>query len=220
MIKKYSFGLIGFILLTLYACEEKKTIYPLVSANTFFDFQEKASLFYIGDSIIFDDFTNTVDTISFQYKDSLVAIDTVGEQIAYQFERSIGYPPLFNFQYLKNYTITKGKIGIIRVEDLSNKFILPLTFEAGNRWNGNQYQLGDEEIYTLMSLKDSIVNGSNRKIAEVLQQNDINLVEENITKEKYAEGKGMIYTFRKHVSKDISTGIIKSGSIVNLAYKP
>lgn len=220
MNRKYTFLLVGLFFLTLISCEEKKSIYPLVSANTFFDFQKDVSLIFSGDSIIYNNFTNTVDTVSFQYKDSLIAIDTVGEQIAYQFERYIAYPPLFNYQYFKNYTLTKGKIGIIHVEDLSNKLVLPSSFEVGTKWNGNQYQLGDPKIYSITSIKDSTLNGANRKCVEVFQENEVNLIEEKISKEIYAVGLGMIYRNTRNVSKDISTGVIKSGSIVNLVFKP
>ncbi len=220
MIKKYNYWVVGFILLVLNACEEKKTTYPLVSAVPFFDFVENTTLNYSGDSIIYNDFTNKIDTVTFFYKDSLVEVDTVGEQIAYQFERYIAYTPTSTFQYLKNYTLTKGKIGIIRVEDLRNNFLLPAAFEIGTQWNGNQYQLGDEQLYTISNKVDSFIKGENRAVVEVVQQNESNLIEEDYINEKYAVGLGMVSAYYKHVSKDISSGIIKSGSIVTLVYKP
>lgn len=217
---KYNRWLFAFFALLFIACEDKKEIYPLVSSSSFFEFNSNTVLNYSGDSIIYDDFTNQVDSVKYLYKDSIVGIDTLGTKVAYEFERYISYPPSSTFQYLKNYTITKSEIGIIRVEDLRNDFLLPDYFEMNSTWNGNQYQLGDELIYTISAIEDTFMMGGNRKMVGVLQQNEQNLIEEELSIEKYANGLGLIYKQRKSITKDIATGDIKSGSIVILEYKP
>ncbi len=211
--KKIKIELFLYIILVLIsACKEKQDTYPLISVDSIINYSEGTVLFYVGDSIIYDNFTQQRDSVRFEYKDSLTGIDTVGQQLAYQFERYIKYPNDNSYQYLKNYTLTKGSMGVIRVLDMYNDYILPSLIGINSKWNGNQYQLGDEQIYSIQSINEDEI--------DILRKNDKNLISEEVSTEKYAESIGLVYKYDKRVTLDISTGEIKSGSIVILAFKP
>lgn len=199
--------------------EEKSYLAAPTYAREFFDYPINTTLRYSGDSIIYNDFSGSTDTVEFEYIDSLVQIDSVANQIVYQFTRYITYDGS-TFQYLKNYNINKSINGIIRNEDLTNNFILPYQFVQTSKWNGNQYQIGIYQEYVADTLETIEYNGGQRKRVSVTQLNEENLIDELKIKEQYVVNYGMVYQYQKQIRKDINTGEIKSGSIVILALKP
>lgn len=218
-IKNVLYLLIALSVLVSCKKEEKSYLQAPTYAREFFDYAMKTSLNYVGDSIIYNDFSGSIDTVKFVYVDSLVQIDTVANQIIYQFNRYISYAGS-TLQYLKNYSINKSINGIIRTEDLVNNFILPYQFVQTSKWNGNQYQIGIYQEYTADSVGKIEYGAAQRKQVKVTQLNETNLLEELKIEEKYVERYGMVYQYQKSIRKDISTGEIKSGSIVILALKP
>ncbi len=209
------------VLLFALACKDNSVgnAEPANNANKYFSYALNTTLHYQGDSIIYNDFNNSVDTVKFMYKDSLLSIDSLGEQTVYQFERFISYDNI-EYVYLKNYSLNKNKsVGILKNEELRNNYLLPYVFTKDSKWNGNQYQLGIYQEYYIDNIGTvNYANGS-RTTVKVIQLDEINLIEEYKKEEHYAEGIGMVYGYYKSINKEISTGEIKSGSIVILAHK-
>lgn len=202
------------------SCEEKKTTYPLFNSVDFFNYSNSTVLYFTGDSITYNDFTNQRDSIRFFYIDSLIGIDTNNLEIKYNFNRFITYPNQIGYTYLTNYSITRTSNGILLLEDLKQNFILPNLFDYNSTWNGHQYQSTDELIYRIQSISNENYLGENRNIVHVLMNNDFNLIAEDKRVENYAEGLGITYSYHKNISKDLVTGEIKSGSIVTLVHNP
>jgi hypothetical protein len=208
-------------LLFVISCKDDRPGDTTLATNSdeFFNYYLNSKIMYMGDSIIYNDFINNIDTIEFMYKDSVLDIDTIGDQIVYRFERFISYDDV-KYTYLKNYTISKSKsIGILKNEELRNNYLLPYLFTKDSRWNGNQYQTGLYQEYYIDSLGTvNFANGIRKKV-KVIQLDKKNLIEEYKTEEHYVQGIGISYGYYKSVKKDISSGEIKSGSIVTLAHK-
>lgn len=207
--------------LSFFACnkEQESQMVPALLADDFFNFQVSDVIRYEGDSIIYNDFNGSVDTVHFFFKDSIQYIDTVQTQIVYQFERMISYDGV-SFQYLNNYSINRSEQGILRYGNLSNRYLLPPKFYLRTSWNGNQFQSPAEQKFIIDSLATIDFAGGFRVMVQVQQRNEVNLIEEYKETEQYVEDFGMVYQYRKNVRKDINTGRIKSGSIVILALKP
>lgn len=213
--------IIALLLMILFtSCEDKKTTYPLFSSVDFFNYTNASVLYFTGDSITYNDFTHQRDSIRFFYIDSLVDIDTTQLEIKYMFDRYITYPNQTGYTYFSNYSITRMSAGVLMMEDLKQNFILPNVFDNNSTWNGHQYQSADELIYRIQSISNENYLGGNRKIIQVLMNNDFNLIAEDKRIEKYAEGLGIVYSYHKKISKDLVTGEIKSGSIVTLVHNP
>lgn len=211
--------LCGFSVL-YFSCEEKQEEYPLLSVHSFINYSENTVLHYTGDSIIYNSFTQQRDSVHFEYKDTLVSVDTVGEQLAYQFERYLKHPTSSEYLYQKNYTLSKNSAGVIRVMDMHNDYILPAQIGIYSKWNGNKYQLGEEQVYSILSISEELINNSSKKVLSILRKKESNLIAEEASEEKYAESVGLLYKYDKNVTLDINSGEIKSGSIVILAFKP
>ena len=221
MKKILNLSLLYLLLLFVIACKDNSVgdLAPANNADKYFSYALNSTLHYQGDSIIYNDFNNSVDTVKFMYKDSLLSIDSLGEQTVYQFERFISYDEV-EYKYLKNYSLNKSKsVGIVKNEELRNNYLLPYVFTKDSKWNGNQYQLGIYQEYYIDSIGTVNYANGNRTKVKVIQLDEKNLIEEYKTEEHYAEGIGMVYGYYKSITKDISSGEIKSGSIVILAHK-
>jgi hypothetical protein len=219
--KKYYIG-IGILFALLFsACkkDEKSLMAPPWVAESFFNYNKSDVFIYKGDSIIYNDFDNSVDTIHFFYKDSVQSIDTVQTQLVYQFERMISYDGI-SYQYLNNYSINRSIQGVLRYGNLSNRYILPPKFYLNSTWDGNQFQSTVEQMFLIDSIATIDYSGGLRDMVNVLQVEEQNLIDEVKETEQYVEDFGMTYQYRKRLRKDINTGQIKSGSIVILALKP
>lgn len=219
MKKIFKISLFFTAIILVVACKDNSVsdTTPANNSDIYFNYSLNTILLYKGDSISYNDFNNRVDSIEFSYKDSVVGIDTIGDQTVYQFERFISYNDV-EYKYLKNYSINKSKsVGILKNEDLKNNYLLPYLFTKDSKWNGNQYQLGIYQEYYIDSLGTVIYANGSRKKVKVIQLDKKNLIEEYKTEEHYVEGIGMTYGYYKSINKDISTGEIKSGSIVILA---
>jgi hypothetical protein len=192
---------------------------PGMYASSYFSFAPNTVLKYDGDSIIFNDFNNSIDTVEFYYTDSLIQIETIDNQIIYQFDRYLSYDGL-EYVYLKSYSLNNHTNGVIRTEDLSNNYLLPYLFSKDSKWNGNQYQLGSEIEYSIDSMATIDLLGAQRKLLKVKQVDEENLIREDKVLEYYTQGLGMSRRYSKNVDKELVTKKIKSGSIVNLVLKP
>ncbi len=221
MKKIFKISLFFSTTILVFACKDNSVgdTTPANNSDIYFNYSLNTTLLYKGDSIIYNDFNNSVDTIEFRYKDSVVGIDTIGNQTVYQFERFISYDDI-EYRYLKSYSLNKSKsVGILKNEDLRNNYLLPYLFTKDSKWNGNQYQLGIYLEYYIDSLGTVVYANGSRKKVKVIQLDEKNLIEEYKTEEHYVEGIGTVYGYYKSINKDISTGETKSGSIVILAHE-
>lgn len=190
-----------------------------IDAKGFFIYNNSTVLHYEGDSIVYNDFDNTKDSIHFFYKDSIIGIDSFGTSISYQFERFISYDSI-SYTFLNDYTITINSAGIILTQNFENDYILPEKITKLSRWNGNQFKQAEEQIYLVKTLENLNYLSAMRDLVKVNKKEEINLIREDLEENEFVSELGLIFAYKKGVDKDIVTGNIKSGSIVTLVYKP
>lgn len=189
------------------------------NANDFFFYQLNDVLNYRGDSIVYNNFSGSIDTSIFYYKDSLINIDTANEVIHYEFER---YYAKENkaFSYLKNYSIYKSAMGIIESVNLKSMFLLPGNCTKSSTWNYNQYNDLEYQECSIRIAEQKVYETALRNLLTVKQLDEVNLIREDKAEMQFASGIGKIYEYKRGVDKDISTGQIKSGTILTLVYIP
>jgi hypothetical protein len=223
MKRRISLGMLISLLgiLTLNACknDNESQLSPASYASSYFNFTANTILYYEGDSIIFNDFNNSIDTVHFYYKDSLHTIDSLQNQTHYEFERYVSYDEL-SYTYLKTYSIIINSDGVVRNEDLASTYLLPFIFSRDSKWNGNQYKSAEELVFSIDSMDNIELAGATRRILKVKQIEEENLIREDNEIEYYVQGLGMSRRYSKNVDKELVTKKIKSGSIVNLVLKP
>lgn len=209
-----------FLAIVFTACKKESDVsmQTALQASSYFNYAPHTVLLYEGDSIVYNDFDNTVDSIRFYYKDSLVSVDSLDGQITFLLERYYSNNEVV-YHYQKNYTITLQAQGIVKTEDLHTRFLLPFSFNKDSKWNGNQYQAGEPQEYFIENISTIQYAGGMRSVLEVQQMNEKNLIREDLRQEHYLERIGLKYLYYKGVNKNISTGNITSGSIVILNHK-
>lgn len=189
------------------------------NANDFFFYQKKDVLNYRGDSIVYNNFSGSIDTNIFYYKDSLINVDTTNEVIHYEFER---YYAKENkaFSYLKSYSIYKSVMGIIESVNLKSMYLLPGNCTKSSTWNYNQYNDMEYQECSIINVEQNMYASAIRNLLTVKQLDEVNLIREDKAEMKFASGIGKIYEYKRGVDKDISNGQIKSGTILTLVYIP
>ncbi len=150
---------------------------------------------YDVDSIVYDDFTNSIDTFSFQIKE-LVAesyTDLEGEE-AFKINRykktdttSWELKDVWNAKLIRtNYQKVEENVRFV-------KLIFPVRENA--TWNSNSMNhlaLFDNN-YESVDVAESIGGFNLLLVLTVAQLEEINLIEQRLFQEKYASGIGLVY---------------------------
>jgi hypothetical protein len=195
--------IIYLFFLAIIACSCKKD--EPVSSNdlgySYFPTEIKRYIIYDVDSIVHDDFTNTIDTFKYQLKEyiDISFTDNAGRNTL-RIERSVKYynpsvpyssiPWTLKNVWYANRTNTTAE----RVEE--NQRYVKLIFPVVNKksWNGNASNtLGEKEyVYTEVNVPKTIGPISSDSTLSVTQQNSENLIEKKYYVEVYAKNIGMV----------------------------
>jgi len=165
------------------------------------------------DSVIYDDFSGSVDTNTFFRKEVLV--DTFksgsGEQV---FIKRISFRASDSLPWIlqKDLSLKKASRGVERQEDNILRLILTFPIAENISWDANVLNTLEETNYRYeMLFQPFDLNGVQfDSTVAVLQRDEENLIERFFTQEIYAPGRGLIY--RKDVELDLElSGEIRKG---------
>ncbi len=193
------------------ACTETTEDIDLDYGYEYFPLRLGQTLVYEVDSVVYDDFTNTIDTVQFQLRE--ITLDTFrdGENILnYRIERQVRSDENAAWQFKQIVAARRTSTKAERME--GNQRYLNLVFPArlGNSWDGNAY-LDQDTIYTIRNVSIEIykgwedfsytqldeayqLNGFNFDSTLLVQQVDYeNLIELRSSVERYAKGIGLVY---------------------------
>jgi hypothetical protein len=199
---KKSLLLVVFSLVLLASCK-KESEQSLNTGSNYFPVAVNNYWIYQVDSIVYDNFNNTITPYHYQVK---IVMDS-------SFVDQSGRTSFWTKRYFKtdttswtfvnnfSYTKTAQRIEIV---DQDVPFI-PLIFPviAGSSWNPNAMNSLEqlEAEYTDVDYRKIIQSNSYDSCAFASYIEDVNLIQEKIYYEIYARGVGMIY--RKHTDKEI-----------------
>jgi hypothetical protein len=186
----------GFFIL---ACEEQTYEVPERDDTPFYNYFplfDTVSYIYQGDSIIYDDFTNTVDTINYFLKD--VAKGTYvdgGGRLNYKMHRyyrsndEASWTPLFVWSAVLDENYAQKLIDNKRVARLS------FPVKKDKSWNGNHFNASNTQNYTYKSVhspfQNDYFNLDSTVLVEMLY--DSTLIEKRSHFARYAKHIGLIY---------------------------
>lgn len=152
---------------------------------------------YDVDSIVYDDFAQTVTTYAFFVRETVVeTFEDAEGRTSYRVERSKREAETDEWKVYQSYALVLDGIRLERVDN--NLRTVPLIFppEAGEDWNGNAFNTLDEESYTY-DYVDRKVNFGPMTLdstLRVIQNNDTdNFVLKTYTEERYARDVGLVY---------------------------
>ena len=196
----------AFILGILSSCGKKETEEPINMGYNFFPIERGVYNTYEVDSIVWNDFTNSIDTFSFNIKlivDSQF-IDNAG-RTSYWWKKYVKTDTT-NFTFANNYTITKTDNRTETVIENIRYINLIFPMYAGAKWNSNSLNSDDatDAICDDIDFQQNILNHMYDSCASIIYKEEIDLVNELVHKEVYARNVGMIYKKQIHKVELIS----------------
>ena len=203
-----------FAFFTLFACTDDESEEFMIDYG--FNYAPLAvgqtSIFQI-DSILYDDFNNSNDTISFQQKEEIVAsfIDDAGAE-AFRIELSQRSSDSSAWQLIRVFSSRKDDTRYVRIDNNIASVLLVFPPEKGTEWDGNLLNTKDELEFTYTSINQTeTINQQNyQSIVTVLHEDEFNRIQQYFTEEKYAKGFGLVYRKDKQLETELN-GEIRSG---------
>lgn len=176
---------------------------------------------YQVDSIVWDDFYNPVKIDTYRYKVKEVIKgeiqDEEGRKVQ-RVERLIKPHDSLDWKINKILTMTRENSIALKTKDNETFVKLAFPVALGKSWDGNSYNTLKEDEYEYISVDENVeVAGNTYKNSIIVEQENFeSLISNDIAKEIYAPGIGMI---RKYfVEQELnSSGEVKSG--VKYSYK-
>lgn len=204
-----------FLLVALFiACseDEEPTIHK-IEGYRYFPLQLQQERVYQVDSILYDDFSGTVDTLSFQRRE-LIKDQFVDDSKRTVFITEVSFRTNDSMEWRvqKDFTqLRMDRRAEVMVDDLT---IVPLIFpfSVGESWDGNAFNTKEEQhfqyrdLYQSFEINDLIFDSA----ITVGQIDRETLIDRYYREEKYAAGIGLI--FRKDIAVETELdGEIRNG---------
>lgn len=182
------------LIIVLSAC--KKTDTDFESINLGYDYFPTTTGHFIDYEVDSISHNITIDTTHFYLREVLVEdfIDQEG-QVAWRLERYKKNSLDDTFQLSDVWIQKRTTTSAERVEENERFVRLIFPVNGGDTWNGNAYNNRDPWYYEYTDVGEPFVQGllTFPKTVTVNQRNNINLVDQEVAFEVYAEGVGLIY---------------------------
>jgi hypothetical protein len=216
--KKHHFLLLsGLLLILLNGCK-KDSATTTANVNfgyTYFPSEVGLTRIYHVDSIYWNDFNNTHDTVSYELKEVLDSTYLDNQQRPTQRVARYKLDSLGNWVIFKVWASNRTTTTAERVED--NLRFIKMVFkpELNQKWNGNSQNILDAQDYQVKTLNTPETLGSLSfdSTMTVLQADDDNLVSKLYGIEKFATGVGLYYRQNINLNYIFPTNAIQSGYI-------
>ncbi len=192
--------LIVVTLVFLFSCGEKETEEPVDMGYNYFPVESSNYQIYKVDSIVWDDFNQSIDTFSLTVKLLIDShfVDNAG-RTSYWLKK-YAKTNASDFTFLSNYSITKTSSRVeTSIENIKEiNLIFPLY--AGAKWNSNSLNnnKATETICDDIDFQRTILTNTYDSCASIVYEDDVNLAREFVHKAIFARNVGMIYEKRIH----------------------
>jgi len=219
-------GFLYLCLVTLFACQEDDTSTDLVDFGyNYAPLTAGQSSVFQVDSILYDDFNNSIDTVSFQRKEEIVSDFTndAGEK-AFRIELSRRLNDTLPWRLIRVFSSSKGKVRFEKTDNNESIVLLVFPPSVYKEWDGNLLNTNTEKefSYTTVGQAETINTISYSEVLTVLQEDEFNRIQQFFTEEKYARNIGLIYRNDKQLETELN-GNIRSGyeaTVSLIAFKP
>jgi len=188
------------VLLFLISCDKKETEAPIDMGYNYFPVEQSIYSIYEVDSIVWDDFNNSIDTFSYSVKlliDSQF-VDNAG-RTSYWWKK-YAKTDSTNYTFSSNYSITKTSNRVETSVENINEINLIFPLYAGARWNSNSLNsnTATDAICDDIDFQKTMLNNTYDSCASIVYLDDVNLAREFVHKAVFARNIGMIYEKRIH----------------------
>ncbi len=197
MYKHLIFIVLACILMSTCGKKEVQTsASPRTELSAFFEKSIGHTTYYTADSIIYNDFNNSIDTLKYLLKDSNISLSN-NVLTVYRYQKKKNKTD-YLFKTAYQITYFENKIE----EFMDNLRIIPLTnpLVVNASWKGS-FDTSDFLSYTR-------VEGNANEFTKITVEhtNTVNLIQEITESRTYNSEKGLIEIISNNFSKDIDTG--------------
>jgi hypothetical protein len=203
-------GKIFFLLIVLFSCKKEQE--PAFDFGyEYFPLDSGRFVIYNVDSIVYDDFTGTIDTFKYQLKEITTAFFyDLEKRPAYKVERYKRLNDTLPWEIKDVWAASRNSITAERTEENITYVKLYFPVKQGNYWNGNARNTLEPASYEYATVGtgNSFGGHSFTSTLKVIQLNKKNLIEDQYAEEVYARSIGMIYKRYKNVKTEVSGEII------------
>ncbi len=222
MKSKITYINLGLILLLtgllIISCKKNKVEEAVDVGYGYYPVKVGNFIIYKVDSIVYNDFTGTIDTFNYQIKEVIESdfIDNQGRNTQrLERYRRANDTSQWNIQdvWYSNRTSSTAE----KVEENVRYIKLIFPVKSRQEWNGNKYNYLDPETYKYSNIhkpNDIVLHHFDSTIT-VIQKEELNLILDDYKIEIYAKNVGMIYKKFRHLEK-LPDGTIEKG--VELTY--
>lgn len=197
----------------IYSCKKREIEAPVDVGYSYFPTKIGNFIIYQVDSIVYNDFTGTVDTFNYQLKELIESdfIDNQGRKTQrierYNRANDTSLWILKDIWYA-NLTNTTAE----KVEENVRYIKLVFPIKLKQEWNGNAYNYLDPEIYKYSDLYRpyDTTNVHFDSTITVVQREELNLILDDYAIEIYAKNIGLVFKKNRHLEK-LPDGTINKG---------
>jgi len=180
------------------ACK-KNTPVPvpeLFSGQRYVPMSKGSYVVYRADSLVWNDFTGSVDTFRFYIKEKVASVvtDSGGQSTFFQIE-SYRAANRDSFSVPRVWSAVMDKQRFVKTTENISCVKLSFPLQKGKSWNGNATNTLGEQSYSCMQLHTPFSAGSLvfDSTACILQKADSNLISLALTRERYSTRCGLCY---------------------------
>jgi len=198
---------------TLNGCRKDVAVEDINAGYNYFPAEKGYYVIYKADSIVYNDFTGTIDTFSFELKEIIESLFTDAEgRTAQRIERYKRLSDTLPWTISNVWYSVRTASAAEKVEDNVRFMKLSFPVKKNKKWNGNVYNVLNEKTYKYTSVDVPYQNQylSFDSSATVLQDDFATLISTDYAVEIYARNAGLVYKKYVYLNKEI-TGNIKKG---------
>jgi len=189
--------LILILFFTFFSCKKDKSVSePIDLGYGYFPLKTGSWIVYDADSIIYDEFKKSVDTIRFELKELIESnfTDTAGrpsQRIEIYKRKNNSEKWILTDVWFATRTATRAE----KVEENVRFVKLNFPVKGGKKWNGNAFNNMEDWQYEYTEIdKSEEINKLNfDSTLTVRQIDDVNFISQKTYKEKYAKNVGLLY---------------------------
>ncbi|NQV52097.1 MAG: hypothetical protein HQ500_02890 [Flavobacteriales bacterium] len=168
--------------------------YPLVIGN---------SVEYKVDSVVYNEFTATVDSFSFLMREECVETFTDLEgRTAYRFERYVQKDDTSDFAFRTSFYVVTDGVRTEKVENNQREVVMVYPPKNGEDWDANAFSAADQVDYEFEAVHQALQLGSLSfdSALRVIQLNDTdNFITKRFSEERYAKHVGLVEKRYYHI---------------------
>ncbi|MEQ9186215.1 MAG: hypothetical protein RLP15_00660 [Cryomorphaceae bacterium] len=217
---RYAVGLSMVLLLA--ACGKDKGETKVDFGYAYYPLEVGKVIDYRVDSIVYNEFTQSVDSFSFLLREACIETFTDLEgRTAYRFERSVQKDDTSEFIFRTSFYVVTDGVRTEKVENNQREVVLVYPPINGEDWDAKAFSAAERVDYEFEAVHQAIDLGTFRfdSALRVIQLNDTdNFITKRFAEERYAKNVGLVEKRYYHIETqfEVDSGLYWIQTVVGI----